>query len=198
MMHIIILALIILSSASLASTTAESPAEASRLMNNEKYEQAEKIYSAVLSQDAENAEALKGIDDARIMLKPYMSVQHLIPPPEDKKYAELDRRCAAAKTPWDIRRAQFAIQKYCMQYTADMYKQARTEADEEVKDIIKAACDDVKKGEPPKRAFIVAQRKIREVQNGLNRNWKGSGPRIFEPGVKSLQKTFDENGWVVP
>jgi len=190
--------LIVMSSFSTAVTAEENLTEASRLMKSEKYEQAEKAYAAVLSQDAQNAEALKGLDDARIMLRPFYVIQHLVPPPEDKNYAKLNKQFDDAKTPWDKRRAEFAMEKYSIQYTTDMFRLQRSGAEETIDRIIKYACDDVKKGIPAKQAFITAQRKIRKVQDGLNRDWKGSGPPVFKKSLARLKKTYDENGWIVP
>lgn len=181
--------------------TAKNPSEdipallskANKLKYAEKYEEAKKIYDEILKSDPCNKEAIKGKDDCRIMLEPVILIQHLMPPIIDPEYQELIKKLEEAKTPWDKRRAEIAIELYAVRYTGKVFSEDREKLEKETKKIIEKAIKRIEKRESAEKVYVETEREIIKKQRNAHQTWKGHGPEILKPAMKKLNEYYEKN-----
>ncbi|MBU0672734.1 MAG: hypothetical protein KJ732_06895 [Candidatus Margulisbacteria bacterium] len=163
----------------------------------EKYEEAEKLYDEVLKIDPNNKEALQGKDDCRIMIEPIIPTQHLMIPPayDDPEYNKLIEQFEQAKTPWEKRRLEIALDRFALKYTGRVYSADVPRWEEKAEKVIARAISKVKVGLPPEYVYQQTKRDLESLQETANRGWKGHGPEILEPALLKLKKLYQENSY---
>lgn len=167
--------------------------EANKLKYAEKYEAAEKIYDEVLKIDPENVEAINGKDDCRVMLTPIIPMQHLAPTEIDPESRKAIKRWEEAKTPWDKKRAEIALELDAVRYTGKVFGEQSEKLSKEVDALIEKAASKIARGLNPERVYLDTERELFDMQQNTNRAWKGHGPEILKPAMERLIKYYDEN-----
>lgn len=170
-----------------------------QVVNPEKYEEAMRHFETVLKLDPGNTVAMEGIENCNVMLDEYHPIQHMGPPPGDFDGAILPPTIDVApdagndmedtRKPWEIRRELLANlrghDKRGIEFTQDAFEEARQKGFERVDAIL----DSVREGmlvEDRQRVFESGRRELEDLQEELNRGWKGHGPEILEEGLRKL------------
>ncbi len=164
--------------------------EANKLKHAEKYEEAEKLYDEVLKIEPDNKEALRGKDDCFIMLNPPVPMQHLMPTMIDPEYIELAEKHSNAKTPWEKRRADMAMELYAVRYTGKVFGQASQKFDEQAKEIIEHAKKRINNKEDSNRVYLETEGELKELQRAAHQGWKGHGPEFLKETLKKLDEFY--------
>lgn len=167
--------------------------KAEALKYAEKYEEAEKLYDEVLKIDPDDLEAQKGKQDCMVMLYPMPPVQHLMPTMIDPEYLELIKKAEEAKTPWDKRHAENAIELYAVKYTGKVFGEQSKEWDKKADKIVTDGINKVKNGSDPEVTYLATDNELRKLQEAAHRSWKGHGPDIYPEVIAKLNKYYDEN-----
>ncbi|MBU1026480.1 MAG: hypothetical protein KKA31_02000, partial [Candidatus Margulisbacteria bacterium] len=169
-------------------------AEASKLKHAEKYQEAEKLYDEVLKIEPGNKEALQGKDDCFIMLNPPVPMQHLMPTMIDPEYIELIDKSSAAKTPWEKRRAEMAMEMYAVRYTGKVFGEAGKKFNEQAAEIIERAQTRIKNKEDSNKVYLETEKELKELQKAAHQGWKGHGPEFLQEALGELNKVYKEKG----
>ncbi|MFH2034197.1 MAG: hypothetical protein ABIJ26_05785 [Candidatus Margulisiibacteriota bacterium] len=173
---------------------------ASELMYAEKYEEALKEYESILAVEPDNKEALQGKADSELMLSPPMLVQALAPPAGfmGPEYEAAYKAYEDARTPWDKRRAEIAINRLAMRYTGEVFENDKERYTAEADRLISEAQQKIVEGANPNDVYLETRARLLEMQETLDRGWKGQGPQIFEDAINKLQSIYRYNGYQIP
>lgn len=168
--------------------------KANELKYAEKYEDAESLYDQILKTHPQNNGALRGKADCRVMLEPIIPVQHLGIPAgySDPKYLELLQQLERAKTPWDKRQLEIALDRFALKYTGQVYTEDAKRKEETVETIIKKAEQRIKAKEPSEIVYLETSKELLLLQKHADRSWKGHGPEILVPALKKLDDFYSD------
>lgn len=170
-----------------------------------KYEEAKAMFESALQLEPGNQRAVAGIADCDEMLRGYVPVQYMVPvggtiDPERLLRVEGDplpgpAAPQAEKMPWELMRERRQRDREGLAYTGAAFGKAEGEARALAADIVDRAVARAKR-EPRSAPAIhdAAVAELGELQERLDRGWKGHGPAVRDAALARLEAAFEALG----